>query len=446
MVLGVDNRILALATARMADALGNSFLIIVLPLYIASGQILLDGIVGGELLGFVLTEEFLIGLVLSLFGFLNSFGQPFTGRLSDRTRKRKLFILSGLVVFGVASAAYPFVSSYWAVLLVRATQGLGAAFTVPVTVALVNDYAESNSERGGNFGVFNTFRLVGFGFGPIVAGAVVTGGFGGDQVVSYGVPAWLPTVGGAQVSGFDAAFSIAVLGAIVSFALVSALVTDPEGGDMDADAGEDLSIAVRSRQGSGLDPVFVLGVATLFMALTIALFATLQETINTRLGQGSTLFGLQFSAVIVANVLFQVPVGRLSDEYGRRPFLLAGLVVLAPSVLLQGLVSDPLTMLGARFLQGVAVACVFAPALALAGDLAGEGQSGTQLSVLTMAFGLGVAFGPLASGFLVSYGFVVPFAFGAVLAVVALALVFTQVEESLTAGEDAPCGEPGPQD
>ena len=111
MVLGVDNRVLALATARMADALGNSFLIIVLPLYIASGQITLDGIVGGNLLGFVLTEEFLIGVVLSLFGFLNSFGQPFTGRLSDRTSKRKVYILSGLVVFGVASAAYPFVSS-----------------------------------------------------------------------------------------------------------------------------------------------------------------------------------------------------------------------------------------------------------------------------------------------------------------------------------------------
>jgi MFS family permease len=103
-------------------------------------------------------------------------------------------------------------------------------------------------------------------------------------------------------------------------------------------------------------------------------------------------------------------------------------------------------MLGARFLQGVAVALVFAPALALAGDLAGKGQSGTQLSVLTMAFGLGVALGPLTSGVLVSYGFVVPFAFGAALAVVALVLVFTQVEESLTGGEETTGPEPAPQD
>ena len=443
MAPGVDRRVLALAMARMADALGNSFLIIVLPLYIASGEVSVAGLVDGRVLGFRLTEEFLIGVVLSLFGFLNSFGQPFTGRLSDRTNRRKFYILLGLVIFAVASAAYPFVTSYWSVVVVRGLQGLGAAFTVPVTVALVNDYATSNRERGGNFGVFNTFRLIGFGFGPVVAGAVVTGGFGGDRVVTYALPAWLPALGGTTVSGFDAAFAVAVLGAVVSFALVFLLVNDPE--TTEADAGDTLSVAVLDREGDGLDPVFVLGVGTLFMALTIALYATLQETINARLGQGSTLFGLQFSAVVIANVILQVPVGRWSDEYGRRPFLLAGFVILVPSVLAQGFVTDPLLMLAARFVQGVAVACVFAPSLALAGDLAREGQSGTQLSVLTMAFGLGVAFGPLVSGFLVSYGFVVPFAFGAGLAAVALVLVFSQVEETIGA-TDLATRDPAPQD
>ena len=53
------------------------------------------------------------------------------------------------------------------------------------------------------------------------------------------------------------------------------------------------------------------------------------------------------------------------------------------------------------------------------------------------------AIGPLASGVLFGYGFVAPFAFGAVLAVVALALVVTQVEETLetAAGETAVPGD-----
>ncbi|MFB6108355.1 MAG: MFS transporter [Haloplanus sp.] len=426
MVLGTDNRVIALGLARMADALGNSFLIIVLPLYIASGQVSLDGLVGVHVFGLVVGEEFLIGLVLSLFGFLNSFGQPFTGRLSDRSGKRKAFVLFGLVLFGVGSASYPFLSNYWWVLIARALQGIGAAFTVPATVALVNDFARSDSERGGNFGVFNTFRLLGFGFGPIIAGLVIRFGPYATVLGSF--------------SGFDAAFGVAVAGAIVSFTLVSILVTDPE--RVEAESADDLSIAVLDRSGSTLfDSVFILGVGTFFMATTIALFATLESPVRARLHEGTFLFSIQFAAVVIANVLLQVPVGRASDTYGRRPFLLAGFVILVPSVFAQGFLTDPYLMLAARLLQGVAVAFVFAPGLALAGDLAGKWRSGTTLSVLTMAFGLGVAVGPLASGYLYNVGgFSTPFTFGTVISVLALVLVYSQVEESLST--DSPTASP----
>jgi MFS family permease len=429
-LLGVDPRVLTLALARMADSLGNSFLIIVLPLYIASGEISLAGIAGTEILGFVLREETLIGLVLSLFGLLNSFGQPFTGRISDRTGKRRRFVLLGLVVFGVGSAIYPFAADYWIVLGARALQGVGAAFTIPATVALVNDYAVSDRERGGNFGTFNTFRLIGFGFGPIVAGVVVTGGIAGQDVVDYALPGWLDPVAGASISGFTAAFGIAVLGAVVSFVLVWVYIADPP--EARAAAGKDLSIAVFDRDGSGLDPVFVLGLATFFMAVTIALFATLEGPIRARLDESTFLLALQFAAVVIANVVLQVPVGRASDRYGRRPFIIAGFLVLIPSVLAQGLVTSPAAMLAARFVQGVAVALVFAPALALAGDIGATRGSGTTLSVLTMAFGLGVAIGPLASGILYNLGGIVaPFSAGAALGVVGLVLTYAEVTETL---------------
>ncbi|MCY4732644.1 MFS transporter [Natronomonas gomsonensis] len=414
-MFGTDRRVIVLALARMADAVANSFLIIVLPLYIASGELALPGFEGVSVLGIPVTIELLIGVALSLFGFLNSFAQPFTGRLSDRTGRRKIYILFGLTVLAVTSVAYAVVDSYEALLVVRALQGLGGAFVIPTTIALVNDLARSDAERGGNFGVFNTFRLIGFGFGPVVAGLVVQGG-------PYALPA------GVTLSGFNAAFGVAVLGALLSFTLVTLLISDPP--STEADASDDLSVSVLGEDRL-FDPVFVLGVGTLFMAISIALFATLQEPVNARLGQGSTWFGIQFSAVVVANVVLQVPIGRAADRIGRKPFLVGGLVILAPSVLAQGLVTSPWTMLLARLAHGISVAMVFAPALAVAGDLAKEGQSGTTLSVLTMAFGFGTAIGPLASGVLFGYGFVVPFVFGAALALAALVLVATQVEETL---------------
>jgi len=400
---------------------GNSFLIVVLPLYIASGQVdlagLLDTAVGVAPTSVTLTEPLLIGIVLSLFGFLNSFAQPFTGRLSDRTAKRKLYILLGIALLGTASGLYAFAEDYWVVMLLRAIQGIGVGFAVPATVALVNEYSAAGG-RGGSFGVFNTFRLIGFGFGPLAAGVVVELG-----------PYTLPVGGGLALSGFDAAFLLAFLGAFASFTLVSIFVSDAE--EAEASAGDDLSVAIRGEDDRWLDPVFTLGLATVFLGITIALFATLQNQVNARLGQDAVFFSLQFGAVVIANVLFQIPVGRLSDEYGRKPFLVGGFLILIPSVFVQGLVFSPWLMLFARLLQGVAVAMVFAPSLALAGDLAKTGQSGTTLSVLTMGFGLGIAIGPLASGYLVGVGFSVPFTAGGVLAVLGLILVVTQVEETV---------------
>ncbi|WP_135825636.1 MFS transporter [Halorussus ruber] len=417
-LLGTDRRVLTLAFARMIDAVGNSFLIVVLPQFL--DDVILDTPGGGaEFLGVAVAQSILIGVALSLFGFLNSFGQPFTGRLSDRTGKRKAFILVGLALLGIASGAYVFAESYAAVLGLRMLQGVGAALAIPATVALVNELA-TDATRGGNFGVFNTFRLVGFGFGPLVAGFLI-------ELGPYATPA-------GTVSGFTAAFLLALLGAATSFGLVALFVEDPE--RTRAAAGDELAVSVTDPEDSGLDPVFTLGIATLFMAIGIGLFATLEPQLSDRLSQGSVLFALEFAAVVIANVVFQVPIGRASDIYGRRPFLVWGFVLLVPALFAQGFVTTPAGMVGARFVQGVAVAMVFAPSLALAGDLAKEGESGTKLSILTMAFGLGTAIGPLASGFLVTFGFVWPFTFGGVLAALGLVLVYTQVEETVSDAEE----------
>ncbi|MFB6079267.1 MAG: MFS transporter [Halarchaeum sp.] len=420
----VDSRVLVLALARAVDSLGNSFLIVVLPLYI--GDIVTRGASGVTLgagpVSVTLTESLAIGVVLSTFGFLNSFGQPFTGRWSDRLQRRRAFVLFGLGVLAVTNVAYAFTSSYVQLFVIRAIQGLGVAFTVPATIALVNELA-TDATRGNNMGVFNTFRLLGFGLGPIVAGAVVHAG-------PY-------DVGVGTISGYNAAFGVAALGAFVSVALVYALVEDPE--RVEADAGDELSIAVldRERAGKLLDPVFTLAVASLFMAIGIALLSAIEADVNARLDQGPFLFGVEFAAFVLAQVLLQAPIGSASDDYGRKPFVLFGLLLLAPTTAVQGFVTEPWMMVVARFFQGVAGAAVFAPALALAGDYARAGQSGTQLSLLTMAFGLGVALGPLASGALASVSYATPFVLGGLLALLGALLVHTQVADTVRS-DDAP--------
>ena len=102
--LGFDRRVFILGFARMADAMGNSFLIVVLPLYIASENI------EGEFLG--LKESLITGIILGVFGLITSLSQPFTGRLSDKLGKRKLFVVIGLLLFTLANFSYSYAHTY----------------------------------------------------------------------------------------------------------------------------------------------------------------------------------------------------------------------------------------------------------------------------------------------------------------------------------------------
>lgn len=400
---GLDDRILALGVARMADAVGNSFLIIVLPLYIHSR------LVTGETYG--LTIDMVTGIVLSLFGFLNSGFQPLTGWLSDRAGKRKAFIIGGLALMVATNLTYVLVRDYVGLVVVRSLQGIAAGITIPATVALVSELS-TRTTRGGAMGTFNTFRLLGFGAGPVAAGAVVAAG-------PY-------RIAGATVPGFHMAFVVAAGTAVVGLALVAWLVDDPEAGPEEAGEAPHLP-EVPDRV---LGPILALAAATMFMAVGVSLLETIQTHVNARLGQGPFLFSLEFSAFLLTLVVFQAPIGRWADRYGRRPFLLGGTALLIPGTLAVGLAVAPWQMFAARFVQGLAGAMIFAPALAVAGDLAGRETQGRHLAVLTMGFGLGLALGPLTAGFLVGFGYEVPFVFGAVLAGVALALVGWLVPET----------------
>jgi len=409
--VSLDRRVLALGAARLADSFGNALLIVVLPLYVASER------VGGPKLG--LSVAVVSGAILAAFGVFDSAVQPFAGRWSDRAGKRRAFVLGGLVVLAVTNAAFAGAHTYLELFAVRAVQGLGVGATVTASVALINEYSTPD-DRGVNFGVFNALRLVGFGLGPVVGGVLVGGG-------SYDVL-------GHVVSGFGASFAVAAVAAAVGLVVVVALVRDPE--STSAAAANDLNIAVFDGDG-GLDPVFALGLATFVVALGIALFASIEPAINARLGQGAEAFGLEFGVFVAAFVLTQPVAGRLSDRFGRRGFVVAGLVLAAPALVAQGFAATPVEMAVLRGVQGVGAAMAFGPALALAGDYASGGDDATRLSVLTMAFGLGAGVGPIVAGPLARYGFDVPFVVAALLSVAGAVVVHTQVGDVDPPGAEA---------
>ncbi len=391
--LGANRVVVALSTARLADAFGNSILFIVLPLYVAK--------VPSSV--FHLPLEVLVGLLISMYGILNSLFQPLLGALSDHFGRRKPVILGGLFLMGIGTLGFIAAHHFTDLLLLRMLQGIGVAATVPASLALMTS-ATTQDRRGGAMGVYTTMRMTGFAVGPLVGGVLVT---------HY---------------GFNTTFLTGAASIFLSLILVAAWVREPAGTKTVREARPRFRVFDRSLLTPG-----ILGVAsaTFFMACSFMLMTTLENEFNRRLHETAIGFSIAFSAVMVARLLFQVPLGRLSDHVGRKPLILVGLAVMAPATALLGLAGSTLQLTLLRVLQGLGSAGVAAPAFALAGDLAKSGGEGRQLSLVTMGFGLGMAVGPLLAGVLAVVFFELPFIVGGVLLLIGGWVVYRFVPETV---------------
>ena len=122
--LGANRIVLALSVARLGDAVGNSILFIIIPLYVAKLPAP----------WFPLPETVLVGLLISLYGLVNSILQPLMGAITDRISRRKSIIQLGLLLMGAGTLAFVVATRFTDLLLIRALQGIGVALTIPARV------------------------------------------------------------------------------------------------------------------------------------------------------------------------------------------------------------------------------------------------------------------------------------------------------------------------
>jgi len=390
--IGANRVVLGLSVARLADAVGNSILFIVIPLYVAK--------LPAPWLP--LPESVRVGILISLFGLVNSVLQPFVGALSDRSGRRKPFIQGGLVMMGVSTLAFVLAGRFTDLLALRSLQGLGVALTVPASLALMSTATQKRT-RGGSMGIYSTMRMLGFAIGPLLGGLLY------DHF------------------GFDAAFYTGGVFILLAVILVQVWVKEIPP-TIVGRAKRSFRIIDWELLTAG---ILGLGVATFVMASAFSMMTALETQFNARLHESAFGFGIAFSALMVSRLIFQIPLGRLSDRVGRKPFILAGLILMAPATALLGEVVTTLQLTGLRLIQGLASAAIAAPTFALAADLSKAGSEGRQMSIVTMGFGLGIALGPLLAGVLAVSSFDLPFLIGGVMSLAGAWIVYHYVPETV---------------
>lgn len=112
------------------------------------------------------------GLLTGTYTFALFLFAPFWGRLSDRRQRRRSVILAGMAGFTLSLLLFAFVDSLVALYLGRFLTGGFSAAVIPVSMALISDWAPDENWRARRFAWLSIAGVGGFLVGPMIGGVV----------------------------------------------------------------------------------------------------------------------------------------------------------------------------------------------------------------------------------------------------------------------------------
>lgn len=170
---------------------------------------------------------------------------------------------------------------------------------------------------------------------------------------------------------------------------------------------------------ASLASIMALRMIGLFMVLPVFSLYTHQLS-----GVTPLLLGLAMGVYGLSQALLQIPFGALSDRIGRKPVILAGLVLFAAGSLMAASAHSITMMIAGRALQGAGA--IGSTILAMIADLTREDQRTKSMAITGMtigfSFSLAMLLGPLLTKWMAVSGL---FVTAACFAVVGMIVLFT---------------------
>ncbi|KUO51174.1 MAG: hypothetical protein APF76_16925 [Desulfitibacter sp. BRH_c19] len=163
-----------------------------------------------------------------------------------------------------------------------------------------------------------------------------------------------------------------------------------------------------------------------------------------KLGAGGTYLGILIASYSVMQFIFAPIWGSISDNIGRRPVLMIGMLGNAVTILLFGLSSSLWMLIVARALSGVLSSATIPAAMAYIADSTTEDERGGSMGLLGGATGMGVVIGPGIGGLLAGNSLSTPFYLAAFLSIVGFLLILLFLPETSSEIDSQRCNEDYP--
>jgi MFS family permease len=138
------------------------------------------------------------------------------------------------------------------------------------------------------------------------------------------------------------------------------------------------------RASLSLAAIFGLRLMGMFIILPVFVLWT-----QGRPGWSLQLAGIAIGVYGLTQAVFQIPFGRLSDRYGRKPLIYVGLFAMAVGSFVCAASESPLGMVAGRVLQGVGA--ISGVAIAAAADLTRESQRSKAMAIIGSTIGAAFA-------------------------------------------------------
>ncbi|MGO1544556.1 MAG: MFS transporter [Gulosibacter sp.] len=335
----------------------------------------------------------LVSVVVSAFAFMRLVTAPIAGPLLDRVGERFMYV-SGLLIVAASSFATAFAADYVQLLIFRGLGGIGSAMFTIASSSMVVKFAPP-SLRGRVSSLWGGMFLVGSISGPVFGGLL---GQAGMQVpfISYGIALLIAAGIVGVMLGRNAGKSDAsqrLKKRLPPFYLQDALKIP----------------AYRASLSFG----FANGWANMGMrSAVVPLFVS--QIINNE----PWAAGVVVAANAVGNVAALQWSGRASDRIGRKPLIIAGLVVSSLGMLGLAWGADLWYVLLISVIAGAGSGLCSPTQQAAVADIIGRERSGGRtLSTYQMSQDMGSIFGPVVAGIIIDF---VGFSWSFVLAAVIL--------------------------